>query len=241
MILFNCKNCGKGLKAKQEQAGKNAKCPNCGAVAEIPGPRASLEEVGLSIHGQRPSLDEVAPLKKRSSNGPSLATSALGAQRRTAAPSQSASRGAYHPPGRGKGKWAVLFIAVGIVAAGGVAGWVFDLPSRVGVSFGNTDICKVVADPEAYAGQTLTSMARVDGVGEVGFFMAPIGDSGALCLSVPNWEGKPFSVANAAGKYRPIMIRYRIHDRATLAGMKIEGHLPAAPGPLGTLIDIWIP
>src|SRR5262245_47080858 len=36
MIAFTCSACGKGLKAKEELAGRRIKCPGCGKAASIP-------------------------------------------------------------------------------------------------------------------------------------------------------------------------------------------------------------
>ena len=58
MITFNCTNCGKGLKATETQSGKNAKCPNCGALVEVPGARDTLEVMGAVMNEERPSPDE---------------------------------------------------------------------------------------------------------------------------------------------------------------------------------------
>jgi DNA-directed RNA polymerase subunit RPC12/RpoP len=58
MIIFNCTNCGKGLKATETLSGKNAKCPNCGALVLIPGARDVREDMGAAVNEARPSLDE---------------------------------------------------------------------------------------------------------------------------------------------------------------------------------------
>jgi DNA-directed RNA polymerase subunit RPC12/RpoP len=63
MIIFNCTNCGKGLKATETQSGKNAKCPNCGALVLIPEARDVREEMGAATmnEGLPPLGENVVP------------------------------------------------------------------------------------------------------------------------------------------------------------------------------------
>lgn len=43
LIRFPCQTCGKKLKAKEDWAGRGAKCPRCGSPALIPAPQAAVE------------------------------------------------------------------------------------------------------------------------------------------------------------------------------------------------------
>jgi hypothetical protein len=52
MIRFSCSSCGKKLHAKDELAGRTAKCPNCGKPFQIP----AASEMGDTI-----PLDEALP------------------------------------------------------------------------------------------------------------------------------------------------------------------------------------
>ena len=42
-ILVSCDECGKELRAKDEAAGKQAKCPNCKAIIQIPHPQEPVD------------------------------------------------------------------------------------------------------------------------------------------------------------------------------------------------------
>ena len=50
LIRFQCPSCGRKVAAKQELAGKRAKCRSCGRIVEIPGPQAAgpIETVNLA-------------------------------------------------------------------------------------------------------------------------------------------------------------------------------------------------
>lgn len=47
-ISFNCASCDKKLKVKEELAGKRVRCPECGAVQEVPEPMLEAEESPVS-------------------------------------------------------------------------------------------------------------------------------------------------------------------------------------------------
>ena len=56
-ISVNCDVCGKTLKAPDSNAGKKAKCPQCGSIVTIPEPIYDAEEAG----GNEPHDDGSAP------------------------------------------------------------------------------------------------------------------------------------------------------------------------------------
>jgi len=60
MIRFYCTQCGKRLEIKDEHAGKEVKCPDCGAVAIVPQKTSDGDEAAEQIYGERASLDDLA-------------------------------------------------------------------------------------------------------------------------------------------------------------------------------------
>lgn len=47
-IEVHCDHCGKLLRASDEAAGKQAKCPSCGQEVYVPTPREQIEELDLA-------------------------------------------------------------------------------------------------------------------------------------------------------------------------------------------------
>ncbi len=62
-IQFDCKDCGKSLRVKDEKAGRKTRCPACNAVMTIPELDADDEGLGDDLLDERPT-----PAKKRSTS-----------------------------------------------------------------------------------------------------------------------------------------------------------------------------
>jgi hypothetical protein len=54
-ISFQCKHCGKKLKAPESAAGKTSTCPGCGNQVTCPDPDADDEVVEMAIEPEKPS------------------------------------------------------------------------------------------------------------------------------------------------------------------------------------------
>lgn len=83
-ITFGCPGCGKTLRVGDENAGKLARCPDCGAVATIPAagsPTAPTPSSPFSSSSPTASIPEPAPSSPNSPNlsdsNPSLRETAL--------------------------------------------------------------------------------------------------------------------------------------------------------------------
>ena len=50
-VTFQCPSCGRTTQAPDELAGRQAKCPHCLAVIQVPRPEEGVEEVPLSAAG----------------------------------------------------------------------------------------------------------------------------------------------------------------------------------------------
>jgi serine/threonine protein kinase len=66
MISFVCSQCGRRLRAPDEQAGKKMKCPQCGGVTEVPRLVAAAPDGGAAPTGQPaanpgPTLSPISP------------------------------------------------------------------------------------------------------------------------------------------------------------------------------------
>jgi len=57
-ITLSCPSCEKGLKVKDELAGRKIKCPKCGSVFAVPGVKAAIDE---RVSAKKPSP---APVRK---------------------------------------------------------------------------------------------------------------------------------------------------------------------------------
>ena len=82
-----------------------------------------------------------------------------------------------------------------------------------------TDIRKVIANPEAYAGQTLKSRVIIDAPT---IYSAP-GASKAMPLFLmasPRLQGKAMSILQSIGEYQSVMIKYRMHDKSMFAKIR---------------------
>ncbi|HZY86689.1 MAG TPA: hypothetical protein VFE78_17775 [Gemmataceae bacterium] len=53
--------CGRSLRIKDEYAGKQGKCPGCGAVLDIPKPEAAAEDEALEVLLAESPDDEAPP------------------------------------------------------------------------------------------------------------------------------------------------------------------------------------
>src|SRR5262245_33788467 len=57
-IEFRCGDCGKMLRAREEQEGKEARCPACGSLTTVPTPQEAAE----AARAARARADEVTPV-----------------------------------------------------------------------------------------------------------------------------------------------------------------------------------
>lgn len=79
-ILVSCE-CGKQFRSRDEWAGRRVKCPNCGAVLTIPGPRALRSEPRLDpadayeLGEPRPSAPAKAPTRAVATKAPAVRAS----------------------------------------------------------------------------------------------------------------------------------------------------------------------
>ncbi|MCX7427048.1 MAG: hypothetical protein NTW96_15665, partial [Planctomycetia bacterium] len=58
-IEFRCSQCGKLLRTGDDTAGKQAKCPACGAIVNVPRPAVPPPPSGQSPFGPAPSSPPV--------------------------------------------------------------------------------------------------------------------------------------------------------------------------------------
>lgn len=70
MITFACTECGKRLEVKAEYAGKDVRCPGCGAIVTVPQHSSNSERAGEQIHGDRASLDDLAAAVRQTTSHP---------------------------------------------------------------------------------------------------------------------------------------------------------------------------
>lgn len=132
-------------------------------------------------------------------------------------------------------KWLIGLVVIGILWGAGVLLRQTGLMSHMGVAIGTTDIRKVIANPEAYAGRTLKSRAMGAWTGD--YYEAP-GASNAMGLFLAvdkQLEEKAQRILRSVGKYQSVMIKYRIHDKSTLARRRDVRDRK------GVLLDVWIP
>jgi len=156
-IRFNCSGCGRDLAVSADIVGKTAVCPECRTVTKVPTEaeqtrrcpfcaeviQASAQKCrycGEWIQSQRS-----APAYTSYSRSPS-----------TYRPVRQFSRNR-------KPTWVVPAVIIAALCLGGLIVWQMGLLSRVGIASGGTDIRKVVVDPEAYAGRTLSSYVIMEG------------------------------------------------------------------------------
>jgi hypothetical protein len=100
------------------------------------------------------------------------------------------------------------------------------------------DIKKVAADREGYAGQTLQSKVVLVGTGSSGMYVLPLGVARGAeqKLNLPeSLEKKVLDMERAVGPMGVVCIKYTV---AKPVAAKKDG-TPA--GPLGELVDIWVP
>jgi len=214
----NCKRCHRNLKLPEVVLGKILRCPNCGwkfsiEVCELTGPPITSSESrppAVSPHPGSP-LDQLA-----SATAPSPFTQQ---HQQPARP-----RHAYRVPRRGTPKWILPLVLVGVAGVVLIVMVLIVTPklgllSQTGVAAGDTDIRKVIADPQAYAGQTLKSHVIMQapnvfrGIGAVKSM--PL-----MLMASPTLENKAMNILQSIGDHQAVMIKYRIHDRATFAKIK---------------------
>ena len=147
--------------------------------------------------------------------------------------------------------WVLPTAIVGALCLGAFVAWQMGLLSRAGIAVEVTDIRKVIANPEAYAGRTLKSRAIIDAPA---VYSAP-GASNAMPLFLMadrDLEDKAIKILRSVGEYQSVMIKYRIHDRNTFAKIRAREQAGADPqrhaeaeendprNYQGVLLDIWI-
>ena len=135
-----------------------------------------------------------------------------GQSRSTCRPNQRMSRS-------GKTTWFVPVLIVAALCVGALVVWRTGLLNRVGVATAMTDIRKVIANPEAYAGQTLKSKAIVDGPTVYG---APRASKAMplFLMAERRLEDKAMRILQSIGEYQSVMIKYRIHDKSVFARIR---------------------
>jgi hypothetical protein len=81
------------------------------------------------------------------------------------------------------------------------------------------DIRKAIANPEAYAGQTLKSRVIIDAPR---VYSAP-GASKAkplFLMASPRLQSKAMSILRSIGEYQSVMIKYRMHNKSMFAKIR---------------------
>ena len=212
-IRFNCSGCGRDLEVSADIVGKTAVCPECRTVTKVPTEaeqtrrcpfcaeviQASAQKCrycGEWIQSQRS-----APAYTSHSRSPS-----------TYRPVRQFSRNR-------KPTWVVPAVIIAALCISGLIVWQTGLLSRVGVATGMTDIRKVIANPEAYAGQTLKSRVIIDAPT---IYSAP-GASKAMPLFLMadhGLEDKAMRILQSIGKYQSVMIKYKIYNQSTFARIR---------------------
>jgi len=234
MIAFTCSACGKRLEVKDEHGGKKARCSACGAVVAVPQKSRDRDEAGEQIHGERASLDDLAAAVQRTGRG-----QARGQQERQIR-SESAPAPSVGPAGVGfkRRRHKLTLVAVlvclvvctlggivGIVAfqrfGAHVRGRVIDIADRVvdpRKQCRVVDVRKVIANPDAYTKQTLISRVQILSPSAFG---APHSSSlvPLMLCSSDEIQEKTWRIIMAVGR-DSVLIKYRIHDKQTVA--KIE-------------------
>lgn len=92
-IEFNCSQCGKLLRVGDDAAGKQARCPACGAVQEIPSSTPSAQ----SPFGSAATVPQSAPAPADSEVNPYQAPTSAPWYPGTEAPFGTAPRGTFQP------------------------------------------------------------------------------------------------------------------------------------------------
>jgi hypothetical protein len=115
--------------------------------------------------------------------------------------------------------WIVPVVILGVLCVGGVIAWQTGLLSHVGIATEVTDMRKVIANPEAYAGRTLQSRAIVD---SPTVYSAP-GASRAMPLFLmadERLQDKALKILQSVGEYQSVMIKYRIHNSSVFGKIR---------------------
>jgi serine/threonine protein kinase len=79
MLTFNCSRCGRLLRLREEFAGGKARCPDCGAVGDVPGVHEEANAGAAGHQARSPAPGEVADLPTSWPAGDEPAAAAAGA------------------------------------------------------------------------------------------------------------------------------------------------------------------
>ena len=194
-MIVTCPGCGRKFRTPESNQGRKARCGKCGSSVDIPAEMLLTE-----------LIEE--PVEAAFLGGIPSAPRASGAW-----PARAVGRS---PIRAGRPAWVVPVIVVGAIVVIGAVLWGSGVLRQTGIASGTVDIRKVIADPQAYAGQTLKS--RVIMYGPEAFRGIGAIDSAPLMLMAsPALEDKAENILQSIGEHQAVMIKYRIHDRAAFA------------------------
>lgn len=221
-----CPHCGASYKIDETKLGKNGRCSKCenNFILALSNPNPV-----------EPLIDEVV-YEQPSGDPPSSLAAAAQAARRPVLlqnrqlPSQleelqhcEIPRHRVSDPSRyraGRPRWPIPVLIAIVVCVSVILVWKMDLFSHVGIASGETDIRKVLIDPEAYAGQVLRSRVIMEtdtafrGIGAVNatpLFLKPFS---------PGVRGKALRTINAVEEHQSVIIKYEIYNRSTFAKIR---------------------
>jgi phage FluMu protein Com len=154
-IEMRCTGCGQTLRVADEHAGKKARCPSCGTIAEVPSPGSPVETAPPPAPPSSPSSSPFAPDYQ-----PTAAANPF-ADKPDVAPNPYATPGGFNVTPRSHSK----AHRGGTVLALGIAGLVCCQPLGIAAwVMGNSDLKEIrrgVMDP---SGQGLTQAGMIIGI-----------------------------------------------------------------------------
>lgn len=154
-IEMSCTGCGQTLRVADEHAGKKARCPACGTIAEVPwaGVEVQPVEEPSNPFSAAPQPDPAAPVGNPFSDRPEP----------KANPYASPSAPAFGTPSFGRPHRGGMILAFGIIGIlccmpFGIAAWVM----------GASDLSEIRAGRMDPSGESMTRVGMILGIVSVG-------------------------------------------------------------------------
>lgn len=212
-IRFNCRGCGRDLQVSADIVGKPAVCPECRTVTKVPTEAEQTRRCPFCAEVIQASAQKCRYCGEWIQNRhPAQAYTSHSRSRSTYRPVRQFSR-------KRKPTWVVPAVIVAALCVSGLIIWQTGLLSRVGVTTGLTDIRKVIANPKAYAGQTLKSRVIIDAPT---IYSAPRASKAMplFLMASPRLQDKAMNILRSVGEYQSVMIKYRMHDKSMFAKIR---------------------
>lgn len=203
-MTAKCPVCGQRVKLPNDCFNRRFKCPKCLSRFEVT--TEAVVQVGeVETKGpEKSDLNVLAETVNESRDSPRASAFV---------PASVPRRSRYQKKKRRRPKWVIALVL--LVTLFSFSLFLLGVFSWTGLAATKVDVRRVIANPQAYAGRTLTSLV----LSEESFMYSPWpgGEDPIVLRMPPLMEREAFRVNVVAGDRFPVMIKYRIHDRNEFA------------------------